>query len=483
MTNEIIAAQKGLDDSAIKKQMLQALLRTDLSSFISKSFATINPGSIYEHNWHIDLIADYLTAVSNGEIQRLIINIPPRSLKSICVSVAWPAWVLGRDPSQRIIAASFAHGLSVKHSLDCKSIMLSSWYRELFPKTILSKKHNQKSKYLTTQHGFRMAASVGGMITGEGGDILIIDDPHNPTHIYSNKRRQNVIEWFESTFSSRINNKSKGAIVLVMQRLHMEDLAGYLLNTAPNIWQLLKIPVIANDHRIYQIMDRSYCQNEGEILHNQRYSEDILAKTETEMGKSNFRAQYLQEPVTANISMLKPLDICFYEKLDTEMEYIVQSWDSAIKTSIQSDYSVCTVWGVRDGSYYLLHTYRAKLSYPELKNQFMKLQHRYNPKFILIEDHASGQSLLQDLRADGMMNLIAVKHKIDKITRFASVLSLFQSSIVKIPKNAPWLSCVIKELTEFPHSAHDDIVDSVSQFLIHMKIKSQRSSNVRVRGL
>jgi predicted phage terminase large subunit-like protein len=464
-----------------QKQMLCALLRTDLASFINKVFTSLNPGSNYDHNWHIDLIADYLSAVSKGQITRLIINIPPRCLKSIAVTVAWPAWILGHDPSKRIIAASFANSLSTKHSLDCKSIIQAPWYKELFPQTILSKKHNQKSKYLTIQNGFRMATSVGGMITGEGGDILIIDDPHNPSHIYSNKRRSKVIEWFESSFASRLNNKKSGSIVLVMQRLHMDDLAGYLLSSAPDIWQLLKIPLIAEENKIYQIMGKTYSQEEGEILHRARYSEEILVKTENEMGRSNFRAQYMQEPISDNISMLKPPEIAFYDELDVAMSYLVQSWDTAIKTSNSSDYSVCTIWGVKEGSYYLLHMHRAKLSYPELKNQAIKLTNRYKPKFILIEDHASGQSLIQDLRSEGMMNLIGIKQKIDKITRFAAVVGLFQSGVVKIPKHSTWVKPFIKELTEFPHSKHDDIVDSVTQFLGYMKGKTIRASSARVR--
>jgi predicted phage terminase large subunit-like protein len=206
-----------------------------------------------------------------------------------------------------------------------------------------------------------------------------------------------------------------------------------------------------------------------------------LAKTEQEMGSNNFAAQYNQEPVLENNYMLKLLDISFYDILDLEMEYIVQSWDTAIKTSLKSDYSVCTIWGVKDGCYYLIHMNRAKYGYPELKNQCLKLSKRYVAKFILIEDHASGQSLLQDLRADGMMNLIAVKHKIDKITRFASIISLFQSGIVKIPRQAIWLKCFTQELTNFPHSANDDIVDSVSQFLLHMKNKAYKAANIKVR--
>ena len=180
--------------SSNEKKVLNAILREDLNSFIAKTFYTINPSALFYSNWHIELIAEYLKALSLGEIKRLIINIPPRSLKSLAISVAFPAWLLGKNPSMRIIASSYSSIISIKHSLDCRFIMSSEWYKETFPQTILSSKHNQKSKYLTTTNGFRFATSVGGSVTGEGGDFLIIDDPHNPAKINSNKYCLNVID-------------------------------------------------------------------------------------------------------------------------------------------------------------------------------------------------------------------------------------------------------------------------------------------------
>ncbi|WP_341789344.1 hypothetical protein [Rickettsia endosymbiont of Polydrusus tereticollis] len=190
---------------AYSKELLNAVLRQDFHSFIIKVFNTINPGIEYRLNWHTELISDYLLAVQNGDINRLIINVPPRSLKSVCVSVAWSAWILGHDPTKRIMTASYSQILSIKHSLDCRFVLSTDWYRQLFPDTILSKEHNQKSKFLTTANGFRFATSVGGSATGEGGDILIIDDPHNPSQINSYKMRKKVIEWFEQVFVTRLN--------------------------------------------------------------------------------------------------------------------------------------------------------------------------------------------------------------------------------------------------------------------------------------
>ncbi len=473
------------------KKLLRSLLRHDLSCFIHKVFCTVNPGSTYQPNWHIRLIADYLQAVQSGKIKRLIINIPPRSLKSICVSVAWPAWMLGCDPSKRIMAASYSHTLSLKHSLDCRLVISSPWYKHLFPSTILSTKHNQKSKFLTTLNGFRFATSVGGSATGEGGDFLIIDDPHNPMQINSPKMRQRVIEWFEQTFLTRLNDKSNGAVVLVMQRLHEEDLAGHLLS-ANDHWQLLKLPVRADKtyiiprphipEKFSSTIAKEYKFCIGQLLHPLRDQEDYLIKLEQEIGSYNFAAQYMQEPIANYCSLLRMSDISFYETLPGKFDYLIQSWDTAIKLSEQADYSVCTVWGITENKYYLIAMFRNKLSYPELKKKAEELARQYPSKFLLIEDKSSGQQLIQDLQLNGYNNIEAIKPKLDKITRFASVAPLFQAAKALIPKQSPFTTALLKELTTFPLSRNDDIVDSVSQFLQFAKLISHKPL-ARIREL
>ncbi|MBN8512059.1 MAG: phage terminase large subunit [Rickettsiales bacterium] len=449
------------------KKILAALLRKDFSSFIHKVFNTINPGTLYRSNWHIDLIADYLENVRLGGIKRLIINMPPRALKSVCVSVAWPSWLLGQNAAYRILAASYSSTLSTKHSLDSRLVVSSEWYRNLFPKTILSKKHNQKTKFLTTQNGFRFATSVGGSVTGEGGDFLIIDDPHNPSQINSKKLRHKAIDWFEQTFVSRLNDQSKGAIILVMQRLHHQDLSAHLLNLGG--WELLKIPAIAKEKITYLISAKKYIYPKENILNKSRDSLEYLGNIEKEIGTKNYLAQYLQEPAEDNSSLLQEQDIHFYQSLPKQFEHYILSWDTAIKTNDSSDYSVGTCWGLFASQYYLVSMIRKKLNYPCLKNEIIKQINRFNPKYILIEDKASGQSLIQDLGIAGYLNIKAIKPKLDKITRFASVVTLFQAGKILLPRNSAFNHELISELTKFPNTKHDDIVDSVGQFLLYTK--------------
>lgn len=154
-----------------------------------------------------------------GRIKRLIINMPPRYMKSIAVSVAWPAWLLGRRPQSKIIVASYSAALSLKHSLDCRHVVQSDWYRRVFPAVELAADQNQKHRFSTTRRGFRLATSIGGTVTGEGGDVLIVDDPHDPRRANSARLRQAALDWFDQTFSSRLDDKRRGVIVVVMQRL------------------------------------------------------------------------------------------------------------------------------------------------------------------------------------------------------------------------------------------------------------------------
>ncbi len=277
------------------------LLREDFSAFIARAFATVNPGTDYLDNWHIHAIAEHLEACRRGEVSRLIINMPPRALKSLCVSVAWPAYLLGMNPSAKIMAASYAQSLSVKHSLDCRSIMEARWYKRIFKQTRLRRDQNEKQKFATTRHGHRIATSVGGAATGEGGDFLIVDDPLSALQGQSKLARDAANHWFSHTFASRLDSKEKGVIVLVMQRLHEEDTAGYLLQRSGSEWQHLNLPAIAPERTVIDCTPFGgqlvKLREEGEVLHPNREGEALLARAQSELGSRHFAAQYQQAPV------------------------------------------------------------------------------------------------------------------------------------------------------------------------------------------
>src|ERR1700676_3951055 len=227
------------------------VLRRDLMSFIERSFYELNPQTSFSKSPHIEVMASRLEACRQGKTRRLIVNQPPRSLKSIAVSVAFPAWLLGYDPSMQIICASYGQDLADKHARDCRTIMMSDFYQRLFPRTRLSTEKQSVNEFMTTAQGFRMSTSVGGVLTGRGADLIILDDPLKPDDALSETRRNSVNEWYDATLLSRLNSKETGVIIIVMQRLHQDDLVGHVRDQED--WEVLSFPAIAEEHEVHHI--------------------------------------------------------------------------------------------------------------------------------------------------------------------------------------------------------------------------------------
>lgn len=466
-------------------ELYRKLLLNDLSTFIIKAFQILNPNTVYLHNWHIDLIAEYLQAVTTGEIKRLIINMPPRYLKSISVTIAWPAWLLARNPATRIITASYSGAISNKFSLDCRRLITSQWYRQCFPYVQLSPEQNQRSKFSTTLNGFRLATSVGGTLTGEGGDFLIIDDPHQPGQVASTKYRQRTLDWFSNTFSSRLDDKKTGAIVLVMQRLHEFDLTGYLLQNPQYQWELLKLPAIFTEANCYGLHHFQKQLTAGELLHPAREGAEELARIKAELGSLCFAAQYQQQPVTIHSSSL--IQANWFQHFDPaqpmQSELTVLSFDTGIKIAEQNDPTVCTVWLIQQEHYYLQTVFREHLAYHQLRQFTIQKVQQYHPDYILIEDKASGQSLIQDLNHEFHWPIVPIKVKGDKLLRFVRAIAMIEAGHVLLPTEASWLADFEAELYAFPNAAHDDQVDSMTQFLLWVKERNLTKRQPSIRSL
>jgi hypothetical protein len=233
--------------------VLRAILRTDFASFVRKSFHTVAPHQTYLDNWHVQLIAWQLQQVAEGRIKRLLITLPPRHLKSICASVAFPAWMLGRDPSRRVVCASYSNELTAKHARDCRAIVAADWYRALYLRTRIDPAKDAELEFMTMDRGFRLGTSVGGTLTGRGGNLIIIDDPMKAADAMSEVKREAVTQWYDGTLYSRLDNKAEDAIVIIMQRLHVDDLAGHVLRQEE--WVHINIPAIAEVTQTYSLSE------------------------------------------------------------------------------------------------------------------------------------------------------------------------------------------------------------------------------------
>jgi len=279
-----------------------AILRQDFTSFIEKVFATVCPGQIYSPNWHIEVIADRLEACRLGRIKRLIITLPPRYLKSIIGSVAFPAFLLGHDPTARIICASYAQDLAEKHAQDCRSVMLERWYHQVFARTRLSNLKNTAAEFVTTARGFRLATSVGGTLTGRGGNYIIIDDALKPQDALSDAKREEANSWFEQTLYSRLDSKSDSVIIVIMQRLHVDDLVGHLLRGSEN-WVHLNLSAIAPAPQRFELADgRVLVRAAGAPLHAAREPLPVLARVKAAMPfrRNTFKTPRLSKATSSN---------------------------------------------------------------------------------------------------------------------------------------------------------------------------------------
>ncbi len=450
-------------------RILQALLRQDLGAFTEKVFRALEPGQPYLHNWHLDHIAEALARVERGDLKRLIINVPPRSLKSILVSVAFSAWVLGRDPRKRIMCISYAEDLARKHALDTRKIVDEAWYRELFPGFNIPRGRARDLDFGTTLNGYRFAAGMGGSITGRGADIILIDDPIKPADALSKAMRRRAIEYYDGTLQSRLNNKRDGAIVIVMQRLHEEDLVAHV--TEHEDWEVISLPAIASEastHRLSEYPADVYHRAAGEVLHAEREPQEILEALRRSMGSLIFSAQYQQAPVPPEGNIVKRDWLCHYGTRPESFDLVVASWDTASTLGETADYSVGTVWGAKGLDYYLLDLVRGRFEVPDLRRRIVALSARWSADQTLIEETDVGRAIAQDLRRSGELRCILRPPRFDKEARFLAQSVRFETGQVHVPIEAPWLADWLSELLAFPNGRHDDQVDSTSQALHYL---------------
>ena len=284
--------------------------------------------------------------------------------------------------------------------------MASDFYRRLYPRTQLSSDKQSVSEFMTTAQGFRMSTSVGGVLTGRGADLIILDDPLKPDDALSETRRESVNQWYDNTLVTRLNSKQDGIIIIVMQRLHQDDLVGHVLGQ--EAWEVLSLPALAEEdeaHLIESPLGRfQFRRKAGEVLEPKRESRKTLDGIRRTIGEYNFAAQYQQNPMPLGGVIVKREWLKHYQasELPANLSFKLQSWDSANKSGELNDFSVCTTWGVFDDRYYLLDVFRQRLDYPDLKRAVREQARQHQVNIILIEDKASGTQLIQDLQADGL---------------------------------------------------------------------------------
>lgn len=354
-------------DPGLVHRGVRQLAREDFGVFAIAAFRHLHDEP-YLHNWHVPAIAHQLMRVWRGDITRLIITMPPRTMKSFLASVCLPAWLLGRNPGEKIICASYAQPLSADFASQMRRLMRTPWYAQVFPHTHIDPKKSGLDEIGTTRGGYRLSTSVGGTLTGRGANYVIIDDPMKASEAHSQVAREGAFGWYKGTVTSRLNNPKKGRIIVVAQRLHMEYLPGQLAGLGG--WEQLDLPLEAfRDQTIELFPDQFIERPAGQIIHEARFSEVEIARLRAEMGERDFEAQYNQRPLPPGGALFKLQWLKRYDEKPAapEVQGVFQSWDTAYEIADGNDYSVCSTWALSGKRYYLLDVYRARLPFPDLQ--------------------------------------------------------------------------------------------------------------------
>jgi predicted phage terminase large subunit-like protein len=406
-------------------------------------------------------VTEKLSQVACGKVRRLIITLPPRTLKSLCASVALPAWFLGRYPSERVVVVSYSDILARTHANDFRLLVNDPIYQAIFPAMRLARDTDRE--IMTTKRGKRIATSIDGTLTGLGGNLIIIDDPLKLGDAMSEAVRSRVIEWYRSTLLSRADDKTVARIVLVMQRVHQGDLAGYLQEQGG--FEVLNLPAIAQRNETYFLGDgRTYDRQKGELLHPEHEPAHVLAELKREMGPIAFSAQYQQSPIPPGGTIIKRKWLVPYDNVDHQPgDRIVLSWDIALSEAETGDYSACVVMLIRGEVFYILEVVRGRFPFDALKRKVMEVKQRYGSATLLIEDSPISRGLIQSL-SEKSINVTPYKPETDKRARVIAQSDLFAGGSVRFPRRAGWLEEFTAELLAFP-GRHDDQVDALTQAL------------------
>ena len=441
--------------------VLQAVLATNLTSFTEFAFGVVRPGIPFKPNWHFEAVTHILSEVASGEVRRLIITLPPRNLKSLCTSVALPAWFLGRNPSERVVVVSYSDFLARTHANDFRLLVNHPIYQAAFPAMRLQRDTDRE--ITTTKRGKRIATSIDGTLTGLGGNLIIIDDPLKLGDAMSEAVRTRVIDWYRSTLLSRADDKKAARIVLAMQRVHQDDLAGYLQEQGG--FEVLNLPAIAQREETYFLGDgRTYTRQRGELLHPDQESAAVLAELKREMGPIAFSAQYQQSPIPPGGAIIKRKWLTPYDDIRPQSDdRIIMSWDIALSEAETGDYSACVVLLRRKEVFYILEVVRGRFPFDTLKRKVMEVKQRYGSSTLLIEDSPISRGLIQSLREQSI-NVTPYKPDTDKRARVIAQTDLFAGGSVRFPRRAAWLEEFTAELLAFP-GRHDDQVDALTQGL------------------
>lgn len=449
----------------------------NLSDFIRQAWPIIEPGTEYVHNWHIDLISEYMEAVNLGQINRLVINMPPRHMKSIHVTVCYPVWTWIKHPEKRFIKVSYSDNLSRKHNVLSRDIVLSPWYQQTWgDRFALKDDVNRQNEFKNNRQGMMFSTSIGGALTGEGGDVIILDDPQNPLQANSETEREGTISFFKNTLQSRLNNPKTGAFIIVMQRLHEKDLTGHIIAEDLGYTHLC-LPAEAPEHTVvtFPISGQEIIREEGDVLNPQRFDREVLAGLKKSMGSLQYAGQYQQVPAPAEGVIFKRewLQNFFRPEAAPHQNMLIQSWDMAFTKSEGSAKVAGFVMGRSGADIYVFDLVNEKMTFTESVAAVRTLSGKWpKARAKVVENKANGPAIV-DLLKKKIAGMVEFNPKGSKEERALSTTPYFEAGNIFLPdpSTAPWVHDLIQDLLMFPKGVYKDDIDALVQGILYLMDK------------
>lgn len=450
------------------------LCRRSLAEFARRAWHVLEPAAELKWGWALDAICEHLEAVTYGRITRLLMNVPPGSMKSLLTGVIWPAWEWGprNMPEMRFVGTAHEETLAIRDSRRCRDLVKSEWFQRLWPLE-LSRDLDGKREFGNAKKGIRQARSFTSM-TGVRGDRIILDDPISADNANSEAKLDAARIAFTETLPTRVNS-DKSAIVVIMQRLNEKDVSGVILGMGLSYTHLC-IPMRFEPNRrcstsIGWTDPRSV---EGELMFPERFGEDQVRELERTLGSYGSAGQLQQRPAPRGGGIIKE-EWFKYFTLAPQLEFRTIHADTAQKACEDNDYSVFQCWGRSiTGEAVLIDQIRGKWEAPELLVQARAFWLKHQPletsplRSMLVEDKVSGTGLIQTLRREGIPILPVQRNK-DKISRAHDAAPFIESGNVLLPIDAPWLSDFLAETSAFPGGAHDDQLDPMFDAIVNVQ--------------
>lgn len=443
---------------------LAIILKRDLHAFVRLAFERMVSPQGVRQTMAMRLVCATLQQVAEGVVRRQTINQPPRTLKSFISSVCFPAWLLARDPGTKITLICHDQRLVQDLADRCRQILRSDWYLEMFPDTRLRADASERTQFKTTAGGGVFAASMSAGLTGHGGDVIIIDDPIDAGDAYSAVERNKVNSFYDGKITSRLDNRAEGKIVIVMQRLHPDDLCGHVQGRPG--YRHLVVPLVADELMVFEAGDFAWERPAGDIIDPVSYPAEEIQRLRQELPAHVFQAQYQQAPARLDGGIVKAEWFGQYDSIPHAAHEVVFSCDFGQTVGETSSYSCVLVFRTDGVNHYLIDVMRKRAGLIELREDMRRLFTQYPSTGVLIEDAALGSSLIEILRELRMPVVRRPRPTKGKPERLEAILYLVSGGRVLLPRvPRPWVDTFLAEVCAFPGGGHDDQVDALSQYL------------------